>query len=315
MSREKRLVYLADANTKLSTGIRDTVGSTTGELKKSLKRVHGSLHKLSDILRHTSRSTRIVNEELSGFSVELWNILLLVVCFLAYAQESTGSYSSSRRRDGGDGMYVGSKSSGFRKWQTCCNALEFRTGCTRSIRKLKGFPSKTLLQDLPRTYGDLEPFNDPKSGIHQKLQNVLHVYSLHDPQVGYVQGMNLIAGYILLSSKEDELQHIWVFTRMMQVAKVRAWRFFLPGMPRLLILGYQLEHLHLKKLPRVSDHFQRLGVNVLQWYSPWALTLFACNMPFRMLEKVWDRFFQDGLAAVLSTTIGILSCAEQRILL
>lgn len=308
--------YLADANTKFSGGIRDTVNGTTGEWKKSLKRVNGSLHKLSDILRHTSRSTRIVNEELADFSVELLEHSSSGGLLPCFAKESSGGYGSSKRKDGGDGMYIGSKSKGFRKWQACSNSLEFRAGMYEKYLALDGFPlSKTLLQDLPRTFGDLEPFNDPKSGIHGKLQNVLHAYSLHDPQVGYVQGMNLIAGFILLCSKEDELSCFWLFARMMQLPKYGLRRFFLPGMPRLLILGYQLEHLLSANLPRLNDHFRRLGVNTLQWYTPWALTLFACNMPFSMLEKVWDRFFEDGLAALLVTTVGILSCAEQRILL
>ena len=86
--------YLADANTKFSGGIRDTVNGTTGEWKKSLKRVNGSLHKLSDILRHTSRSTRIVNEELADFSVELLEHSSSGGLLTCFAKESSGGYGS-----------------------------------------------------------------------------------------------------------------------------------------------------------------------------------------------------------------------------
>ena len=36
-----------------------------------MKKVNASLHKLSDLIRHTSRSTRIVNAELADFSMKL----------------------------------------------------------------------------------------------------------------------------------------------------------------------------------------------------------------------------------------------------
>ncbi len=46
------------------------------------------------------------------------------------------------------------------------------------------------------------------------LREVLRQYSVYDPQVGYVQGMNLIVGAILYHMKNAELT-FWAFVDLM----------------------------------------------------------------------------------------------------
>lgn len=46
------------------------------------------------------------------------------------------------------------------------------------------------------------------------LQEVLLTYSVYDPQIGYVQGINLIAGALLYHIKEAELT-FWSLVELM----------------------------------------------------------------------------------------------------
>ena len=51
--------------------------------------------------------------------------------------------------------------------------------------------------DIRRTLTDNVFFHDPQPGV-RRLEEVLRAYSLHNPSIGYCQGMNLICGSLLL---------------------------------------------------------------------------------------------------------------------
>ncbi len=53
-------------------------------------------------------------------------------------------------------------------------------------------------KDVNRTFSGMKLFDqNPSTGLN-KLFNVLKVYSLYDPDVGYTQGMSFIAAIILM---------------------------------------------------------------------------------------------------------------------
>ncbi len=300
-----------------------------------MRKVNTSLHKLSDLIRHTSRSTRIANEELADFSLKLlkhandYNDLL--PCF---------SINDNSNRVGKSNI---NSNSGFFLWQKLTNSLEYRPNLYEQYLSLKDFEiSKHILQDLPRTYGDKEPFKSAlaangsgnnndlhvNSPIHKSLRNVLHAYALHDPQVGYVQGMNLIVGFLLINSNVDksntnafnEIQAFWIFARLMKMPKYNLRTFFLPGMPRLMILSFQMDHIMSRgsnnKYIEVFEHFKRLNVETKTWFATWALTLYSSTMPWNMLQKVWDYIFDEGFNfGIISIAIAILQMSKQRLLL
>ncbi|GIY52413.1 TBC1 domain family member 2B, partial [Caerostris extrusa] len=52
--------------------------------------------------------------------------------------------------------------------------------------------------DLLRTMPNNIQFCDRNSEGIQKMQSVLHAFCLHNPQLGYCQGMNFLVGMMLL---------------------------------------------------------------------------------------------------------------------
>jgi hypothetical protein len=52
------------------------------------------------------------------------------------------------------------------------------------------------------------------------LENILQTYNVYDPQVGYVQGLNLIAG-ILLYCCEEEYQAFWLLAQLLEFLELR----------------------------------------------------------------------------------------------
>ena len=337
----RRLTQLADANDKFVKGVHVTANKNLVPLCKKMTKVNTSLHKLSDLVRHTSRSTRIVNAELTDFSVKLLQHATdhndLLPCFSSLANDGrkfTGSTPG--------------KSIGFVQWQHLTKSKEYRKDLYEQYLSLKDFDTnKHIVQDLPRTFGDVPPYKQGagdvgSSAIHQSLRNVLHAYALHDPQVGYVQGMNLIAGFLLACSAEslgklkqgqkngkgdenrkarvDERQTFWVFARLMKMPKYNLRQFFLPNMPRLMVMAYQMDMLMSewtgKNQQELFEHFKRLDIDTKTWFATWALTLFSSTMPWHMLRQAWGFIFQKGVnIGVVSITMAILQTSTQRLLL
>ena len=73
-------------------------------------------------------------------------------------------------------------------------------------------------RDVGRTFPLCRYFDQHSAlgrGGLQQLKNVLCAWSLHDPEIGYVQGMNFIVGYILQRTHDEE-KAFWLFLRLIQ---------------------------------------------------------------------------------------------------
>ena len=58
------------------------------------------------------------------------------------------------------------------------------------------------------------------------LNSVLVAYSVYDMEVGYIQGLNLIAGILLYHIKSEE-QTFWALVELMEEQELRM--IYLPG--------------------------------------------------------------------------------------
>lgn len=68
--------------------------------------------------------------------------------------------------------------------------------------------------DLPRTF----PSNVWLGGTRDAqlaLERVLLAYSMHNPSVGYCQGLNFLAGMLLLVMQRDEERSFWVLVSLL----------------------------------------------------------------------------------------------------
>lgn len=144
----------------------------------------------------------------------------------------------------------------------------------------------------------------------EKLVSVLKAYSLYDPAVGYVQGMNLIAAPLLLYCSEEEAFSIMV--KLMKDHDLRS--LFLPEMPGLHIRLYQFDRLLEDFLPAVHIHLTRAGVTSSMYASQWFLTLFAYKFPISMVVRIFDVVVYEGLNSILQFGIALMQKNEQALL-
>ena len=98
-----------------------------------------------------------------------------------------------------------------------------------------------------------------KDGIgQQRLRRVLNAYSIHQPQVGYVQGMNFIAGYMLMHACEEDV--FWILDALMKKPKYNLSEIFANGMARLHLALYQADMGMKKVAPKLHMHFEKLEI-------------------------------------------------------
>jgi len=135
-------------------------------------------------------------------------------------------------------------------------------------------------KDVGRTFPDLNKFMTDSG--RRSLKNVLLAYAAYDQEVGYCQGMNFLAGMLLLYLPHEAeafaalvlLMHgrglRQLYTRDMSLLEVR-----LGQLSRLLPEG-------------LISHLESLGALPVIFASSWFLTCFAANFPLQIAARVMD---------------------------
>lgn len=161
-----------------------------------------------------------------------------------------------------------------------------------------------ILRDLGRTMPSHCLFRDLVSPGQTSLCRILHAYSIFDPVVGYCQGMGFLAATLLLHMSEED--SFWVLVHMMHGPQFAMRRLYLPGFPMLQQFFCVLRHLIARLEPSLHRHLNAEGVDVAFFASQWFMTLFACQLPMRLVGRVWDLFFSRGWPVVFQVALATL---------
>ena len=159
--------------------------------------------------------------------------------------------------------------------------------------------------DVCRSYQD-------KLDMHQPLKNILKTYAFYNPDVSYCQGMNFIAGTLLLLFNDENLSFKCLIGL---VKKFNMDPMFGEGLPKLRCMIYQLDQLIEIQVPQVQKFFKSEGISAGLFSSSWFLTLFSSNLQNKIpvLLQIWDYFLIKGWKVIFKAAICILKLMETRI--
>ena len=163
--------------------------------------------------------------------------------------------------------------------------------------------SETLAQiekDLPRTGSTFENCGLSKPGdkMWDALKHVLLAFAAHDPATGYVQSMNFICAFFLLSGMDEE-NAFWCLDGL--VNRIVPG-YFTEGMAKAMEDQRVFSRVVNKIEPELGVHLDALGAdNIVSAItsSQWLLTLFVNVLPTRCTFRVWDRVIESGHRAPL----------------
>jgi hypothetical protein len=118
-----------------------------------------------------------------------------------------------------------------------------------------------------------------------KLKEVLLAYSRRNPEVGYCQGMNLIAGSLLLIMPTAE-DAFWILTSIIE--NILPPHYYDHGLFASRADQQVLRQYVAEVLPTLSEHLDALGIELEALTFQWFLSVFTDCLSAEALYRVWD---------------------------
>jgi len=168
-------------------------------------------------------------------------------------------------------------------------------------------------RDIERTLIHYGAFDTDEEAV-QALNEMLQAYAVHDADVGYTQGLNFVAAFLL--TKLPLVDAYWLMYTLMLSPRFHLRALYLHGLPGLKLCQFQFQQLFQLYHPRLADHFERHGVVADLYTTEWFMTLFTYRaIPPETSARIWDMFLSEGWKAIHRAGLAILSISERTLLL
>eukprot|EP00756_Hemistasia_phaeocysticola_P043570 Hpha_TRINITY_DN17153_c0_g1::TRINITY_DN17153_c0_g1_i1::g.146794::m.146794/K19953/GRTP1, TBC1D6, MSB3_4; TBC1 domain family member 6 len=192
---------------------------------------------------------------------------------------------------------------------------------------------RQIRMDMARTFPS-NAFFQALDGL-QRLERILVAYAARNPDVGYCQGMNYIAGFLLLMVEEEdaarchEAHHVpltavqkeeRVFWLLVCIVERRCYNrgYYIA---KAEMFSLKMDCLVLKRLtqqlqPRVHkriNEFPKCPIWMVLAAS-WFITLFIDSLPSEPLIKVWDAYALEGRVVLFRVAVALLRLSEDAVL-
>ncbi|KAJ8982531.1 hypothetical protein NQ317_018572 [Molorchus minor] len=163
--------------------------------------------------------------------------------------------------------------------------------------------------DLPRTFPD-NIFFPTDEQLPKMLYNVLAAFAHQNKEVGYCQGLNYIAGLLLLATKDEETS-FWLLKALVEQLLPQ---YYIATMAGLLTDLDVLDELLQKYEPVVHRHIHNVGMPWAMGTTKWFICLFAEVLPTETVFRIWDCLFYEGSKIIFRVAIALIKMHKQEIL-
>ncbi|KAG2487815.1 hypothetical protein HYH03_013659 [Edaphochlamys debaryana] len=164
--------------------------------------------------------------------------------------------------------------------------------------------------DLPRSFPG-HPYLAAPEG-QAAMRRILLAFSIHNPVVGYCQGLNYIAGLVLLAVNKDQEATFWILVALVE-------RICFAGTFNQNLSGCHVEMRTLQllvdeKLPRLGAHMRKLQCDTSLLATDWFLTLYTGCMPAESACRVLDAVLSEGAKVIFRVAVALMKSAEAALL-
>ncbi len=159
----------------------------------------------------------------------------------------------------------------------------------------------TISHDVARTFAGC---------IYDKeaLENILASYAMYNPAVGYCQGMNFLAGLILIvASDSNEEEAFWGFVALMEkristdkLSITGANKLYTANFPLVYLLEKLFDHVLCENAPNLKAHFEAISLPANLWLHQWISSLFLYTFPMQFCVRLWDALLGNGVSFMVS---------------
>ena len=159
-----------------------------------------------------------------------------------------------------------------------------------------------IIRDIERTFSDKNLEKEELRKMETSLYKVLKAFWNLDKIVGYCQGMNLLAGFLLILSDFNERDTFYVlistFSDTFKLRKKYEYNFrglFYEEFPLLYFLNFIFDSLLDQYIPDLKNHLENLGISIDLWMGKWFQTVFTIALPINWCKRLWDNIFADNI--------------------
>ncbi|AEC08431.1 putative Rab-GTPase-TBC domain-containing protein [Arabidopsis thaliana] len=169
---------------------------------------------------------------------------------------------------------------------------------------------RQIAVDCPRTVPDVSFFQQEQ--VQKSLERILYTWAIRHPASGYVQGINdLVTPFLVIFLSEyldggvdswsmDDLSAekvsdveadcYWCLTKLLDGMQDH-YTFAQPGIQRLV---FKLKELVRRIDEPVSRHMEEHGLEFLQFAFRWYNCLLIREIPFNLINRLWDTYLAEG---------------------
>ena len=187
-------------------------------------------------------------------------------------------------------------------WKTALRTQDFfvpRKYACLLAQKTNSKYLEIISNDAKRTFQGYE-YNK------ESLENILIAYEFYNPTVGYCQGMNYIAGILLIVSESKEEESFWAFVALME-KKTYFERLNSPGINTLYVENFPLVKVYAKLFeyilsnidPKLKNKLVDVGLPDELWIHKWICSLFIYIFPREYCIRLWYSLLANGISFVL----------------
>jgi hypothetical protein len=143
------------------------------------------------------------------------------------------------------------------------------------------------------------------------LKNILNSVAFIRPEIGYCQGMNFIAAFLLKISNYNEIDTFYLYCFVLE--KING--YFMQNFPLFNYHLYLFDYFFKIFFPKLEKHFKELELPLELWIGKWIQTLFIISLPFEETCRIWDYLFIYGFDFIIPICFGIIYYMEENLLL
>jgi len=173
-------------------------------------------------------------------------------------------------------------------------------------------PSTTdIKEDLARTFPGHKMFEDEHGEGRAAMYRILKAYCLYEHVIGYCQGMNFIAGMLLIVGMQEE-EAFWTLCSLMQSLKLSS--YYEQGMPGIKQDTKILRRRLRAEMPEFMEKLNDFGIPVMLFTSNWFLSLYTDLENFSLVLAIWDHIFLNGRKGIIDVAFYIIEAFKDEIM-
>jgi len=173
------------------------------------------------------------------------------------------------------------------------------------------FEEEQIKKDLNRSNENQNFFTNEKN--KDALYNILKALAIDDPELGYCQGMNILAANFLMISDGNEFESFNLLRFLFKHLELR--EFFLNGFPKLIMYIFILKEFIKDNLPKLFMKISDLEIPEETWIFKWLQTLYNLTLPISISIRVIDCVLCFGLEFLLNYSLAFIKYFEKKLLI